>query len=228
MRGALVAGVVVVGVLVGGALIADGVMREKTEERLSGEVGSQVPGLGTEPDVTIAGFPFLTQVAGGQLDEVTVSTSSAEIGGILLEDVDVLLSGVSTEEPYTARDVTMTASVSLDTLRRMLSIDADLAIEDGDLVATSSIFGLPLELTLTPRPAGRSIEIDLISLSLAGATVSAEDLPNALADQVEGLEIPMDELPVGMELTGLELTRDGVDLTVEGQDILLDAAALGG
>ncbi|MCU1432449.1 MAG: hypothetical protein JWP95_1554 [Actinotalea sp.] len=203
-------------------------MRERTEERLSGEVGAQVPGLAAEPDVAIAGFPFLTQVAGGELDEVTISTSSVEIDGILLEDVDVLLSGVSTDEPYTAQDVTMTASVSLATMRQMLAIDADLSIEDRELVAESSILGLPLQLNLVPRPAGRAIEIDLVSLSLAGATVSADDLPNALADQVEGLEIPMDGLPAGMELTGLTLTADGVDLTAEGQDIELDMAALGG
>ena len=227
MRGALVAGVVVVGVLVGGAAIADAVLRERAEERLSGEVGSQA-GLATEPDVTIAGFPFLTQVAGGELDEVTISTSSADIGGILLEDVDLLLAGVSTSEPYTAQEVTMTASVSLDTLRRMLSLDADLSIEDGELVAGSSIFGLPLQIALTPRPAGRAIEIDLVSVSLAGATVSADDLPSALADQVEGLQIPMDDLPAGMELTRLELTDDGVDLTAHGADIELDVAALGG
>lgn len=227
MRGSVVAGVVVVGLVVGGAVLADGMLRDRAEEQLADELQSQVP-LDAPPGVSIAGTPFLTQVADGELDEIHVTTATADVGGLLLHDVDVVLTGVSTEEPFTAREVVMTASVSLATLTEILGVDADLTIEDGELVATTSLIGLPLAIALTPRAAGRVIEVDLERISLAGATISADSLPASIVDEVQGMDVPLAGLPVTMELTDLTVTDVGVDFRAEGTDVALDPAALNG
>jgi hypothetical protein len=219
---AVVASAVVLAVVVGGALVADGVVRERAETDLASSLTDQVPGLASEPDVTIEGFPFLTQVLAGELQHVRIAAPTVTVEGMPLHDVVVDLEGVSTDRPTTARLATMTASASLGDLSDQLAMDADLTVEDGLLVATTSFLGLPVAVRLTPRPAGRAIEADVESFALAGVTVQADALPDQLTDRVEGLSVPVDGLPAGMILTGLVVTSSGVDLEAGGEDVVLD------
>lgn len=224
---AVVGTVVVLGVLVGGAAVADGVVRERTEDELAANLQTQIPGLDAEPEVTIGGFPFLTQVLAGELDEVHATAPSLTVEGIPLEDVVVDLAGVSTDQPTQVRDATMTASVSLASMTEVLAVPVDLAIDGERLVASGDILGLPLEAALAPRADGRAIAVDVETINLGGVEVAVEDLPGALADQLTGLTVPVDGLPEGIELTEVTVTTEGVDLTAAGSDVVLDAAALG-
>ncbi len=218
----MVATVVVLGVLAGGAYVADGVVRDRTEADLAEGLRAQVPGLDETPDVTIGGFPFLTQALAGELDDVRITASSVTLEGLPLHDVVVLLRDVSTDQPTTAAEATMTASARLDDLTSLLSVDADLAVEGQHLVASTTVLGMPVAITIAPRAAGRAIEADVVSFSLGGVQVDADDLPARLVEQVQGLSVPVDGLPEGMELTGLALTPDGVDLEASGTDVVLE------
>jgi hypothetical protein len=220
--------VVILCVLIGGALVADGVLRGKAQDRIATDLQTQM-GLDATPEVGIDGFPFLTQVVGDrELDHLHIAAEEATVSGMELRNIDVELEGVTTQEPYTARHVSATASIPIATIRTLLDIPADLDIKNGQLVASTKLFGLPLKIALTPRAAGRSIAIDVETLSLAGAAVSADNLPPIVLDQVQGLEIPMTGLPKGMELMEITVTPIGVDIQAEGTDVELDAEALGG
>lgn len=221
---AVVATAVVLAVVAGGAVVADGVVRDRAEADLATSLVDEVPGLTTEPDVTIEGFPFLTQVLGGELEHVRISAPAVTVDGMPLHDVVVDLEGVSTDRPTTARLATMTASASLGDLSDQLAMDADLSVEDDLLVATTSFLGLPVAVRLTPRPAGRSIEADVESFALAGVTVSAADLPSQLTDRLQGLSVPVDGLPEGMILTAVDVTASGLDLEAGGEGVVLDQA----
>lgn len=226
MRGRVVVGLVVVGLVVAGAAVADGFARERTQEQLATGLQSQIAGLDTAPDVTIGGFPFLTQVLAGELDDVHLSAPALTVEGLRLDDVDVLLTGVSTDQPTTARHATMSAFASLASIQDVLDLPVDLALEGGMLVASGEFLGLTLEALLLPRPDGRAIGVDIDSLRIGGRTVSAEDLPAAVTDQFANLAIPVDGLPPGIELTAVELTPDGALLEAQGDDVVFDAAAL--
>ena len=228
MRGRVVVAVVVaLVVLVGGAFVADGVARGSTEQRIAGDVQAQLPGLGTPPEVTIGGFPFLTQVLAGRLDDVRLTAPTLVVEGLRLEDVDVRLTGVSTAVPTTAEHAAMTATASLASIEDVLDAPVDLAIEDGHLVTSVKLLGLlELEAVLVPRPEGRSITVDIESVAVEGRTISVSDLPDVVTDQLNRLSIPVG-LPEGMELTAVELTADGALLQAEGDDIVFDEVAVG-
>ncbi len=211
----------VLAALVGGGVVADGAARERTESDLAVSVQQQVPGLASEPDVTIQGFPFFTQVLGGELEEVRISAPLATVDGLALHQVEVTLEGVSTSVPTTARLATMTASARLEDLSGLLALDAELTVEDGFLVATTSFLGLPVAVRLTPRPAGRAIEADVESVVLAGVVVGVERLPAVIADRLDGLSVPIDGLPEGMLLTAVTPTATGLDLESAGTDVVL-------
>ena len=224
---AVVVGVVAVGILAGGAVVADGVARERTQDEVAQRLRTEIGGLPAAPDVTIAGWPFLTQVLAGELDDVHVSAPGALVAGIPLERIEVDLQGVSTDRtrPTTARAVDMTAFVTLDTLRGQLPGDAGLAVADGRLVSSTTVLGLTLEVGFVPRAAGRTIAVDVQTLRLGGADVTAADLPAGLGDRLDGLDVPLEGLPTGVELTDLVLVDDGAELAAAGTDVVLEPPA---
>ena len=221
----VVAGLVAVVVVVG-AVVADGAVRTRTEATLARTVAAELPG--TDPAVSIGGTPFLTQVLAGRLDHVEVTAPEATLDGLVLQDVVVQLDGVSTAQPTTAEHVTLTATLQPAALQAVLRLDAELSIDGGDLVATLELLGLPIDVALEPRAAGRSITVDVVSLSLGGAQVDVEDLPPALADQLTGLSVPVESLPDGIELTEVAVVPDGVRAVAVGTDVVLDALRTGG
>ncbi len=84
-------------------------------------------GLASTPDVDINGFPFLTQVLGGSLDEVRVGISDYEAGAgedgrtIRIADLRADLSGVEFSGDFgsaVADSATGTATISYDELLR--------------------------------------------------------------------------------------------------------------
>lgn len=215
--------IVVLAVLVGGAVLADGIFRERTEDRLAAELQADFGGLDAPPDVTIDGFPFLTQVLAGQLEQVHVTAPEAVVEGLALQEVDVRLRGVSTDQPTTAQEARLEAFLRLAEIQELVPVSADLVAEEGRLVARTTLLGLPVEAVLRPRPAGRQIEVGIEELRLGGAVVSVDDLPSRLTDQLAGLTVPIEQLPDGLELTDLVVEEDGVRLTAEGSDVVLDS-----
>jgi hypothetical protein len=217
---ALVWTVVVLTVLVGGAVVVDGVARDRTEERVAAEL-TGIPGIEGSPEVTIAGFPFLTQLADGELGTVVVTAPAATVEGLRMEDVDARFTGVTTSAPYTAASADLTAMVRPDDVEAVLAVDVDLGIRDGELIASTSVLGLPLDVVLVPRAAGRDVEVDVTAFLLGGVRVESEDLPAGVADELAGIRFAVNGLPDGMELTGVEVDEDGLRLTAVGRGLTL-------
>jgi hypothetical protein len=218
--------VLVVAVLAGGAVVADGIARERTEDRLAAELQQQIGGLDAPPDVTIGGWPFLTQVAGGELDRVDIAADQAVVEGLTLRDVTVRLTGVSTDQPTTARTAELAGVAPVDGLADLVELPVQLAARDGALVAEGEILGLPLEITLLPRAAGREIAVELQDVSVGGGAIDLGGIPG-LEGAFDGLTIPVEQLPEGLELTQVRVDGDGILLEAAGEDVVLEAPAAG-
>ncbi len=216
----VLAGVVV---LLGGAAVVDTVVRLTTENRIAAEV-TAIPGLSTRPDVTIGGFPFLTQLADGELDDVRLTAPSATVEGLLLEDVVVDLEGVRTQAPFTAVSATLTARTTPDAVERVLTVALDLELRGDRLVTTTDVLGLPLDIVLEPRAAGRDVAVEVAGLMMAGIGVDADQLPPDVAAMLTDLVVPLDGLPPGMVLTDVTVDDDGLHLRATGTGLDLTRA----
>ena len=216
--------VVVVGVLVGGAFIADGLAREEAEDRVAEELRTGLDGLDESPEVTIGGFPFLTQYLAGRISTIHATADELTVEGLPLQDVVVDLEGVTTESPITAEDAQMTAYVALADVTEAVELPLEVALVDGALTASTQVLGLPLDAVLVPRADGRAIAIDIESFDLAGATIAADDLPTGISDQLDGIAIPLEGLPEGVELTEVVVEGDGFTVEAAGQDVVLQGA----
>src|SRR5665648_425899 len=153
---------------------------------------------------------------------LTVLLAGAVVAdGLRLDDVVVELTGVATEAPFTAEHAVMTAITSADAVEAVLSVELDLSVRDGSLVASTTVLGLPLDVVLAPRAAGREVEVDVTGFVLAGASVQSADLPAGIADQLQGIRFAVEGLPAGMTLTQVDVTPGGLRLSAEGRDLAL-------
>src|SRR3954453_3761406 len=122
-RGGVAAGVVVgvVALLVGGAFVADRVVASTVETRAVEAIQENLDGVVGTPKVDIGGFPFLTQVIKGSLDEVTGQVDGVTIEGIHATDVTLEARDVTTSEPYTAGTATLTATLPTASIDKIVA-----------------------------------------------------------------------------------------------------------
>lgn len=220
----VVVGVVVVVVLAGGVVVADRVVQGKVETAVAEQLSAQLAVTGT-PAVDLGGFPFLTQVAAGSIDRVVAHADGLVLEGTDLVGVDATASGVSTAAPYTASDVRLTGTVPTASLERLVhehsEVDAALAVDGEELVASGSVLGLELSARLAPAVDAGALEVGVTAVSIGGVTVDVEDLPGRLEDRLRDIPVPLDGLPEGITLSDVQVVADGVRVTAVGQDVSL-------
>jgi len=92
-------GLLIVGVVAAGGLYAGDRYAESRAEEYAGTVVSQNIPTTAAPTVDIKGFPFLTQLLTGTLDEVTATAPGATLDGISVTDVSVDATAVDIRPP---------------------------------------------------------------------------------------------------------------------------------
>ncbi|MGM0386553.1 MAG: DUF2993 domain-containing protein, partial [Actinomycetota bacterium] len=106
---------VIVG-LVGLAWAIDVYARSTTEDRIASSIAETTGGTA---EVTVKGFPFLTQLATGELDHLEIDIPVLTLEGFRLEDAHVRADGVATSAPNTIRSLTATATVPIGEIDRL-------------------------------------------------------------------------------------------------------------
>ncbi|MGW1074405.1 LmeA family phospholipid-binding protein [Streptomyces sp. NPDC002537] len=191
--------------------------------------------LSGTPDVSIKGFPFLTQVADSRLDEVEVKldgiTANAGDRSIRVTGFNAKLRDVRINSSFTsavADRATGTAHISY----------ADLTKATGDPNVTVGFGGTDragasqVKVTGKISLMGQAIERSVLStVTVAGGDtirVRADEIPTEGIPGVEQLirqKIDFDRkisgLPKGITVDKVVTTQDGVDITLTGSKINL-------
>lgn len=226
--------VVVLAVL---AVVADRVALYVTQ----GEVASRVQdrlALDGEPDVSIKGFPFLTQVLGGELDHVDLGIGSY---GATVDDQELNIHDLDVD----LDEVTLTGGFTEATAARahgegMISY-TELTRAYGELLALSGNgFGVEFEyagdgrllLVLQASAMGQTLDVGEAAgeLRLADGhvtlSVAEEEIPDLPSqDMRDAVQRQLDQertiagLPEGLELSALEPTEEGLRIIVDGRNM---------
>jgi len=227
-KGAVVAGVAIgaVVLLVGGAFVADRVVASTVEKRSVEAIQQNLDGVVGTPTVDIGGFPFLTQVLKGSLDEVSGQVDGVTIEGIPATDVTLDATNITTSEPYTAGTATIEATLPTASIDQIIADQTTLSITtnvDGDaLQATGQVLGVRLTASLIPRVEDGKLLVDVTSVAIGGASLSVDSLPNSIGDKLDDIEIPVKTgLPEGLVLSGVQVVDDGVRITATGTDVVI-------
>ena len=84
--------VAIVAVLLAVVLVADRVAVIRAGHRVARRIGDR--GFSAEPHVTIAGFPFLTQLATRRLTKVVIRAEDAKLGPVEVRRLELTLHGI--------------------------------------------------------------------------------------------------------------------------------------
>lgn len=177
-------------------------LRRSAEDAAADLIDLQIP-QEVEPEVELAGFPFVVSVLTGRFDEVTVSVPDVTENGLRIEDVRLVLEDVRLEP------------------LEVLGGHADLrarSVSGAGLVPESSLAAVVKE-----QAPGLSVSIegDRIMVSGEGTTVAATAViaGNRLllrAGELVTIEVPLPEMLPGVSFSSLEATPDELRLEVAG------------
>lgn len=225
----------IIAVVLGALFVgADRVAVYFAEDQAAEKIRSSQNLSGT-PDVSIKGFPFLTQIASSSLDEVDVKLDGVTAGdgekSVRVTGFNAKLQDVKINSSFSsavADRATGTAHISYADLTKAVNDPAVTVGYGGTDAAGKSQVKVTGKISAMGQSIERSVE-STVSVS-GGDTISvrAESIP---AQGFPGLEqlirqkIDFDRkisgLPRGIKLDKVVTTQDGVDITLTGSHVNL-------
>lgn len=184
-------------------------------------------------DVSIDGFPFLTQALGGRYDSVSVVARGVVAGDLTVDRLDATLTGVSVPlsdvlsgavGQVPVASVQATALVGYDELARR-SGDRRLTIApEGDRLRVSgtvSVLGQTVSASAlsSVRVDGGAVVVTAQSYSVGDAAASAA-VTDALGGRFD-LRIPVTDLPYGLQVSGVRVSPAGVEVSAAAAGTVL-------
>ncbi|MDC0770219.1 LmeA family phospholipid-binding protein [Streptomyces sp. HD] len=235
---------IIVVILGGLFVLADRLAVGFAEDEAAGKL-QNTENLATAPDVSINGFPFLTQVASGTLDDVEVGIKDYEATAgtngktIRIDDLKANMKGVEFSGDYssaTAATATGTASITYAELLKTAKSEPT-QVAPG---VTASVIGLSdggngkikvaVEATVLGTKLPEPVYV-LSSVTAQGDTVrvKADTLPNfggvdiaeAKARAITDFQQNIEGLPGGIQLDRVQAAKTGVEITVRGSNVRL-------
>ncbi|MFF4401876.1 DUF2993 domain-containing protein [Streptomyces sp. NPDC001480] len=201
--------------------------------------------LAETPDVSIKGFPFLTQVAGGSLDDVEVGIKDYEAATgkgaekIRIDDLKADMKGVDFSGDYssaTASTATGTATVSYDELLKTAKSEPTevapgvtarvVGLSDGGngkikVAVEATVLGnklpKPVYVLSSVAVEGDQVKVRADSMPVIGKVDIAESRVREITDFRQAI----DQLPGGIKLDSVRAAKDGVEITVKGSNVRL-------
>ncbi len=208
--------IVIVVVLVGG----DRAAKAYAEDQMASQIQSSLA-LSGKPDVTIAGFPFLTQAAARTFNTVNVNASNetAGPGGQLqIASLTATLHGMHIHgtKSATVDQFTASALVTFTALAHAGGIPQGITLApDGpnQIKATVDILGFSSEATAKVTQVGN----DKINVKITNFGGVPADVLGSLTD----FNISIPKLPAGVKIQSISITQQGLRITASGQNTTL-------
>lgn len=174
----------------------------------------QKQGFPKKPNVSIAGFPFLTQVITRNFHQVTISSSDIPEGPIKIKSLNIVAHNVKLHSNFqsgTAGPLDGTILISLGAVSGFLQAAGPLA----SFIGGGSAGGLKIaavgsnEVKADLNVLGGTLNANAVWRVMSAGPhaiklhlVSSNGLPPELYSSAKNVTIPVDRLPAGLQLTG--------------------------
>jgi hypothetical protein len=198
-------------------------------ERAIGNTVQSSQHLNSRPDVDIAGFPFLTQLATGKSDKITITAKDVPVDknshALSLSRVQVVLHKVTASRSFDhfhADTAQANATASYAELSAALGIDVTYA-GDGRIKAAKSItvLGQTVNAGISAQPKIVNGALSFGKTSINGLNQISGDVSAAL-DKIFALHIPLGGIPFGIHVTSLRVDSTGAELGLAGSNLTFD------
>ena len=213
--GLIVESVIVVAIVVAllaVVLIANRVAVICAQDRLASQI--QDRGFSVKPHMTIAGFPFLTQVAARCLNKVVIRAAGKKLGPLEDRHLDLTLHGIrGSGNGRTASQLSGTTLVGFAGLAGMTRMPGLTLAADGPdrvkiTVGLGQVTGTATAQVTRAGPGGIRI-----------AVICAGGIPMALLGSLRDITVPLPALPLGMTIKSVSVTCQGVLVHIAGQNV---------
>ena len=196
-------------------------------ERVASDALESSQHLEHRPGVDIAGFPFLTQLAAGHYDKITVTATDVPLHqqaqGLVLSRLVVVLHDLSVSRSFShfhADTATATGTIGFDELGNALGVQLSYAgdgrVEIGKQI---SVVGHTFHVRVTARPYLHNGTLGFTDTSVVGAAGVSAAAIDALT-RVFGASFPLQDIPFDVTVKSLTVGQDGVVITLDGQDLV--------
>jgi hypothetical protein len=206
---------------------ADRISAAVAESQISDRLTSAY-GLPDKPGVTITGFPFLTQVAAGDYQQIDVSASQVPAGGATLHDLNVRLTGVHATvgqvlgngpSMVTADHAAGSAMLGFGAVDQRLPGGFRLHPDGKNLSVSGRLaYGgvrIPVSATVALGVSGTGISVTPVRVRVPG-------LPGVPASAYSSrlhVVVPLSTLPLHLHLTSVQVTPDGLRIGASARDV---------
>ena len=199
-------------------LVAENVLASKIEQQ----------GLQHKPDVSIGGFPFLTQVAGREFQRVKLTAVDQTDGPVTISTINA--TGRNIKLNSFAFSSGTIGSLSGTALIGFSSLGNTLSREVGPL--GSLLNGAGLNLTdAGPHEVKASLNVLVVSGSatwrvallpgnrLGITLVNSSGLPSSLLSSIQDITVQLPKLPLGLAIDSVQVTPDGLVGSVSAANV---------
>jgi hypothetical protein len=188
----------------------------------------QQQGFPKKPNVSIKGFPFLTQVIARDFSDIQISSTDITEGPLEIASINATLNGVHVNTSFqngTIDHLNGTIDVTFPALANAMTS------QDGGLA--SALGGAGLSLTQAgPNEVKTSFDLVVVSGSAVWRVTTtghnninidlvstSGDLPSSLLGSIGDINIPLPSLPVKLSIQSISVTPSGLVGTVTAQDV---------
>ncbi|WP_330239911.1 LmeA family phospholipid-binding protein [Streptomyces sp. NBC_00525] len=222
--------VIVLAVLAALFIAVDRVAVYVAESQAEGRVKVEGARIGST-DISIKGFPFLTQVAGSELDEVEVRLTGVETraGGrsLRISTMNAELRDVRLTDGFsgaTAARATGTAVISYEDLTEAASDGVTVEYGGKGKVKVTGTVVIPMLGRTVSRSVLSTVTlIDGRTVRVHADKVPGEGIPGLerLVREKTDFERQVGGLPNGLRLEKIQPTAEGLEIAVTGSDVRL-------
>ncbi|SHF50810.1 Protein of unknown function [Jatrophihabitans endophyticus] len=221
LRRVLIAVLVLVVLLIAADRVGDVVAQKVAATALR-----QSQHLGSEPDVDIGGFPFLTQFARGRYDHITVTAADVPVGDddvrLTLSRLRVVLDDLTVSRDfadYHAEHATAVGTIGYAQLSDALRVDVSYA-GHGRIRARKQItvFGQTFTPTITAAPVLTNGALSFAKAQVNGLGDLAAPVSQVLS-QVFDVAVPLRNIPFDVDVQRLSMAPDGLRIDLVGSDV---------
>lgn len=199
-------------------------------ERLTAEHLQSAEHLGSRPDVSIDGVPFLTQFAQRDFDHITVDVDDLPVaaGAVRISHLHVDLDQLTVSRDFASFHVDTTtgrATIDYADLSRRLGIDVRYA--GNNRIRASKSLELPgvgtIAPTITVRPAlvNGALTFGASSINGAGDNLG---VGSAALNKIFDVRIPLDRVPFQLRIRSLTVGPQGLQARFVGADLTITKA----
>jgi DUF2993 family protein len=179
----------------------------------------QADGFPVRPDVSIEGFPFLTQVVRHHLDGIEVTAPKLPAGPVTASGIDVQASDITLDSGYQAGTIARVTGTGLISFASLATLPA-LAAVPGLKLTGDGPHRVRLSVNLAILAASATARVKLAGPGqIALRLVSASGVPASLLVRIRHLVVRIPRLPLGLIVRSVTVGARGVVIGVSGNNV---------